>query len=78
MWQFYQGAYESALIAALPFLLRGAAIEERCNRKGHFSSIAALLLRRPAVEKERHIIRPDFIIILKSFHAVNCLFCPKV
>ena len=28
---------------ALPFLLRGAATEERSNRKGHFSSIAALL-----------------------------------
>ena len=45
------GAYKSALIAGLPFLLRGAAIEECRNRKGHFSSIAALLLLRPAVEK---------------------------
>ena len=45
------GAYKSALIAALPFLLRGATIEERSNRKGHFSSVAALLLRRLVVEK---------------------------
>ena len=41
-----QGPYKSALIAALPFLLRGAAIEERRNIKGYFiilrgSSIAA-------------------------------------
>ena len=41
----FWGAYKSTLIAALPFLLRGAAIEECRNRKGHFSSIAALLLR---------------------------------
>ena len=36
------GPYKSALIAAHPFLLRGAAIEERRNRKEHF-----FLMRRP-------------------------------
>ena len=44
------GPYKSALIAALLFLLRGAAIEEHRNRAPVAISIAAPLLRHPAVE----------------------------
>ena len=44
------GPYNSALIAALLFLLWGTAIEERRNRAPVAVSIAAPLLRRPAVE----------------------------
>ena len=43
----------------LHFLLRGAAIKELRNRKGHFFSIAALLLRRPAVENGALLLRRE-------------------
>ena len=46
-----EGPYTSALIAALPFLLRGAAIEKRGNRKGNFFLLQGSSIGAPRSSK---------------------------
>ena len=47
----------SRLYCSVPFLLRGAAIEELRNRRKIRSHCGALLLQRPTVEKRSAAIR---------------------